>query len=692
MANDLLVRILGDTKGLERSFAQANRATGQFGRDVQTVGTKADKATRSLKGFATGAAAGFGGAVITSEVLGQMRAAIDVASNLQEQMSKTAVVFGDSADAIEDWSKTTASSIGIARDEALAAASTFGAMFDQAGRSTADAARLSKAVVQLAADLASFNNTTVDDALNALRSGLSGEIEPLRRFQVFLTEAAVSAEAMAASGKKSAKELTQGEKIMARWNIILRQTNKQQGDFERTSEGLANQQRILSARTRDLQANMGQLLLPVMTRLVENLNDATSGALLLADGLNALAKLRIPEIEIPFVVTIGGSRVGDLAGDVAGKLKFTPLNPFFAHAIALRIKEAFSDGQDEVDDAVDQGVKDYAAAVNAIPERFAKAVQPRGFRGPSPAATGIKDAIDVFINAARKQVNDTVREGKRRIAADAAKQRQDTFFQDLIAGLELGVDRAALNRTLRDDLAARQALKVGLERQIAAGVDVINAQRQLVQVEREILDTGRQITENRRAANAAARQRQQFRALGLSATGDEIIPGIKNLQARIDGALRRIQSGELDVSSKLVDRLKLARNLIRKEGKNLTAETRSVINDLIKTVTQGQKELSQGPRTATTSLNANKLLAGLGLGPDMERELRARLSSFNSAGLALAGGGTRPTGRFVVPPTIVESHVRVELDGEPVARSVTRSQQKQRRRNPKQKRGPNSGV
>jgi hypothetical protein len=76
----------------------------------------------------------------------------------------------------------------------------------------------------------------------------------------------------------------------------------------------------------------------------------------------------------------------------------------------------------------------------------------------------------------------------------------------------------------------------------------------------------------------------------------------------------------------------------------------------------------------------------------MERELRARLSSFNSAGLALAGGGTRPTGRFVVPPTIVESHVRVELDGEPVARSVTRSQQKQRRRNPKQKRGPNSGV
>ena len=187
-------------------------------------------------------------------------------------------------------------------------------------------------------------------------------------------------------------------------------------------------------------------------------------------------------------------------------------------------------------------------------------------------------------------------------------------------------------------------------------------------------------------------QDKQFRALGLSATGDEIVPGVDNLAKRLNSVLKQVGSGDLDISSKLATQLKEARNLIKTEGDKLTKDTRAKINEFIKAANGGDAhEKLKGPLTATSSLNVNKVLDGLGLNRDLEKELKARLSSVNSAGVSLAGA-VRPSGNFSTPAIVVENHNTTTLDGQVVAKSVTRSQQKTGRRNPKSKRGTRHGV
>jgi hypothetical protein len=137
--------------------------------------------------------------------------------------------------------------------------------------------------------------------------------------------------------------------------------------------------------------------------------------------------------------------------------------------------------------------------------------------------------------------------------------------------------------------------------------------------------------------------------------------------------------------------LKLARNLLKKEGGKLTEETRRVINDLLRTLNQGSDKLNAGPLTKTKALNAGKFLEGLGLSPEQEREARARLSSLSSTGRQLSGS-SRPTGGFGGSGQPITVNTTVNLDGERVGRNVTRTQQKGKRRNPPAKRGPRSGI
>lgn len=212
----------------------------------------------ALGGLAGGVLA-VGGAIAT---LGP--AAISAASDLNESFSKATVVFGDSIKVIDEFAKTSASSFGIAKQTAYEATGTFGNLFTAIGLGKPEAADMSVSIVKLAADLASFNNIPVDQALEKLRSGLVGEAEPLRALGVNLTEAQVQAKALEMGLAGTAKELTPAMKVQARYALILGQTTTAQGDFARTSDGLANTQRILSATFKDISADIGTTFLPLV--------------------------------------------------------------------------------------------------------------------------------------------------------------------------------------------------------------------------------------------------------------------------------------------------------------------------------------------------------------------------------------------------------------------------------------------
>lgn len=490
------------------------------------------------------------------------------------------------------------------------------------------------------------------------------------------------------------------------------------GAAQSASEDASTAMDRFNVSVENVKESFGTLLLPAIADVADGLADAADDAAAFGTALGKLGSIKIPSIHIPLVADFGGGTIGGAVSRFGGEALKTAVKAQFLGVgltVASTIKDAFADG---VDQGLKQGTPELAAQFETSLNGMFKSALTTAASNLTPAIDfdklpgvhfpGIADFgknLQAAIQAAIDAADDAVEKGTKAIASDKAKQRQAAAqaaaekaaqerrdaFTKLVNTLQLGVDRSLLTKSLDDDLKPLELLKKGLEKQIRAGVDVQSAQAELVQVTGQIQSKQEEI----RAQLADALQAKQFRALGLSGTGDEIVPGIDNLTKRLKGALGRIASGDLDVGSKLASRLKAAQKLIRTEGGKLTEETRRQIDAFLKAATGKDSKIdTEGPLTKGAGLNTKKILAGLGLDPDTVRELQSRLSHVNSSGLALAGNPRIPTGNFAGgQPIAVDSTVNVFLDGDQITRTVTRGQQVTKRRNPPQKRGPNrSGV
>ena len=218
---------------------------------------------------------------------------IQAGSDLNETLQKSQVVFGEAADDVERFGSAAALGMGLSKNATIAAAATFGNLFKSLGQAEADIAPMSKALVQLAVDLASFNNIDVEDALAKLQSGIVGQARPLRELGVAISEASVGVKAAELGFTKLNGTFTEGEKVQARYALIMEQTTDAQGDQARTSGQLAGQQRTLTALTEDLSAKLGQELVPnvigaqeALIKLFEVINGFTSQRAAIADSVS----------------------------------------------------------------------------------------------------------------------------------------------------------------------------------------------------------------------------------------------------------------------------------------------------------------------------------------------------------------------------------------------------------------------
>lgn len=189
----------------------------------------------------------------------------NMASDQEEALNKSNVIFGKNAGAIEKWADGAAKSAGLSKTAALDAAAGFGDMFSQLGFGAGEAANMSTSVVQLAADLGSFNNLDTAEVVDMISASFRGEYDSLQRLIPNINAARVETEALAMTGKKSAKELTAQEKAAATLAIVQKDGARAAGDFARTSDGLANQQKILKAEFDNVKSELGKQLLPVLT-------------------------------------------------------------------------------------------------------------------------------------------------------------------------------------------------------------------------------------------------------------------------------------------------------------------------------------------------------------------------------------------------------------------------------------------
>jgi hypothetical protein len=314
-------------------------------------------------------------------VLGGLTAAavpaVQAASDLNETISKTSVIFGEADEAIFDFADNAASSLGQTRQQALDAAATFGTFGKAAGLTGKELGTFSTDFTKLASDLASFNNTTPEEAVVALGAALRGESEPMRRFGVLLSADAVAAKALSMGlvtatvdmdkvniatqkadiafqkhtetvnkygensieAAKTSLALEQAEnrlaaavdgtndklsasaKTLATQALIMEATKDAQGDFARTSDGLANSQRILTAQVKDLQAELGSILLPIVEKGVQLLSAFT--------GAMAANK----DIVVIAIAVIGSLAAAIVAANVAMKV-------YQATLVAVKVAQA----------------------------------------------------------------------------------------------------------------------------------------------------------------------------------------------------------------------------------------------------------------------------------------------------------------------------------------------------------------
>jgi hypothetical protein len=261
----ILVQIQADVASLKQGLAQAESAIKGVGDNVKVADSGMKKFTANLKNVASTLGVAFAG----TQVIQFAKDTVMAASNMAESLSKVRVVFGEGAAAVEEWGKTAADSMGISNQAALEAAGTYGNLFQAFGLGQGQAQDMSMSLVQLASDMASFNNTSIDQAITALRSGLSGETEPLKRFGVAMNEARLKTEAMALGLIKSTSDaLTPAAKAQAAYALIMKDTALAQGDYARTADGTANTMKTLQAKMEDAKVALGDALMPAFQALL----------------------------------------------------------------------------------------------------------------------------------------------------------------------------------------------------------------------------------------------------------------------------------------------------------------------------------------------------------------------------------------------------------------------------------------
>jgi hypothetical protein len=260
----ILVQIAADVSQLKAGLAQAEASIKGVNGTVATANT----GMQNMIGTAKKMAGAMGVAFAATQVVQFGKDVIMAASSMAESVSKVNVVFGESAAGVLAFGEKSASALGIGSQKALEAAGTYGNLFQALGVGRPAATEMSTSLVQLAADLASFNNTSIDDALNALRSGLSGETEPLKRFGVALNDVTLKNKAMAMGFGQIKGVMDPAIKAQVTYALVMEQTSLAQGDYARTADGTANTMKSLAAEFENAKVAVGEILMPAFKAIL----------------------------------------------------------------------------------------------------------------------------------------------------------------------------------------------------------------------------------------------------------------------------------------------------------------------------------------------------------------------------------------------------------------------------------------
>lgn len=319
---------------LDEAIAKTERLKAEF-REAKKEFTSAPSGGANFLKNLTGQLDSFAGSAknvgmqatvgITLPLLAAGGAAVKLGMDAIESENLVAVSFGNMKQSADDWSKGLQKSLGLNEYEVRKQAGTLFNMTTGMGIARDKAFDLSTGMTKLAYDMASFRNINVEDAFIKLRSGLTGETEPLKAIGILVDEATVKQEAYRTGIAHVGAELTQQQKIMARWSAILRQTGNDQGDLARTLDSPSNMLRVLGQRVENVAISFGMALMPVVEKVIHLMQ---GGVGVLEKAVNLFTALPQPVQLI--VLALGGIAavagpalmfIGQIASGISGAIK-----------------------------------------------------------------------------------------------------------------------------------------------------------------------------------------------------------------------------------------------------------------------------------------------------------------------------------------------------------------------------------
>lgn len=261
-----------DASGRAIDTASIQEAREELARASAALDQLEDHTNKSTDAFSRLAKA-IGLVMIARKALDTIKTGIDYASDLAEVQNVVDVTFGSATEAINSWSKECLAAYGMNEVSAKRYAGTLGAMLKSSGLAGDAIVDMSKDMVGLAGDMASFYNLDLETAFEKIRSGIFGETEPLKQLGINMSVANLEAYALSQGITTAYNEMSQAEQVMLRYNYLMSTTADAQGDFARTQDSYANQTRLLSESWLEFTGIMAEQLLPVLTTIVSWLNN-----------------------------------------------------------------------------------------------------------------------------------------------------------------------------------------------------------------------------------------------------------------------------------------------------------------------------------------------------------------------------------------------------------------------------------
>lgn len=272
MASRVISTILNLKDLFSPTLNEVTRNTREFQNQLQHTQNEVTKMKNnvsdsfgSIKTKVAGVIAGLGIGMIAKQ-------SIELASDLNEVQNVVDVTFGKGASQIDSWTKTALNSFGLSELQAKQFTGTLGALMKSSGVSSSSLVTMSEKLTGLSGDFASFYNLDPSEAFEKIKSGISGETEPLKALGINMSVANLQAFALKEGITKQYSAMNQGEQTLLRYNYLMSVSKDAQGDFNRTSGSFANQLRIAKTSLEQTGASIGSYFLPYLTKLLQVVN------------------------------------------------------------------------------------------------------------------------------------------------------------------------------------------------------------------------------------------------------------------------------------------------------------------------------------------------------------------------------------------------------------------------------------